>query len=852
MRTFVRAALFAVACVTVLSLAGLPALAQGSSSIAGVVYNASNGAAVANAKVTLNGAATPQSTTTDKNGSFSFGDLHPGTYFLRTTAALYEPAESAPIAIGASQTIDVSVALQPVTTTNITTLGHVTVTGQRTLNTSTVASTTISASAYTASGTSQVQDLLQTTPGVTIEQFDNGAPGNVTTLTIRGTGGFVGGTNTGYEVLVLQDGEPMRNGEYGDDDLSGLTPAIYSRIEVDKGVGGTSIFGANTIGGTVNLVTIDPRSSEGAEAEFGVGSWGLVNYNLQQTDTLGRFAYILDFHQYDVQGYIPSQLLVDVPPFTYSGSATTPPIGSITNPTENMLLRSGLGKIRYDFGSSSYGVLTFTDEADVRDQFGLLGDPESVFLGETETDYSNDPLGYPYWFGYPNNFVQNTDPKWSFDYHTLLGGGSLVLRYYTNWINRWVNGNGAPPLQCCYLQKSVDHLSGTEGIWEKAIGNNDLTLALGGNSDTFVYGECGEGGFNTCVGYADSDDGFPDDVPVTDADIVTTNGTQIEDTALVRDDYDASDKLKLTFAGYYSDYSDLNVKRFDPRFAVRYQPDSNSIVRFSVGTGFASPRLSDIVSPLITNPFLTVSGPNCPTSNQFCNATSGNPNIKGESALGYDLGYERAWGSVGDLSVDAYRTVLNNHIFDAIVPASPSLQEQGILGIEEPINVANSIYQGLEFGATIPFCNSFSARGYYNTQSAYPYDVAPSLENLIQNVVNDEQYMGVPLHKVGYSLNFQNGSRVTGFIGGDWYGQNNSYNVPQFWIYNAGLSAPYGANGTLHFTWRNIFNKNAFIYSNFDGGVPYSGYSGPYDTTAFSSAPHSIGVSLDERWGSLK
>jgi outer membrane receptor protein involved in Fe transport len=852
MRTYVRAAIVGIIFAAIATIYTSAPSSAAATSLSGVVYNVSSGAAVSGAKVSLIGNGATSSTTSDPNGSFAFANINPGVYFLRTTAALYQRTDSSPITVNAGQAVVVSVALQPVSTEAITTLGHVSVRGQRVLNTTTAAAVTISANSYLDTGTPQIQTLLETTPGITIEHFDNGAPGNVSTFSIRGTGGFVGGSNTGYEVLVLQDGEPVRNGQYGDADLSSFTPSIYSRVEVVKGVGGTSIFGANTIGGTLNLVTIDPKSTEGAEGIISVGSFGTSDYNFSDTNTYGRFGYVLDYHGYNTDGYIPSQLLVDVPPFTFSSSATTPPVGVISHPTEAMSLKSGLAKIRYSFSPASYAVVTFTDEADTRDQFGLLGNPETVFLLSNFTSYSNDPLGYPYWFGFPVNFVQNVDPKYSLDYHTELGGGGLVLRYYTNWINRWVNGNSAPPPQCCFLQKSVDHLTGVVASWEKSVGPNDLTLSVGGNGDSFVYGSCGVGGFNTCTGFANSSSGFPGNVPVTDADIATTNATQIEDTYMVRDDYEASAKLKVSGVVYYSDYGDLNVKRADPRLAFVYRPDQNTAIRLSAGSGFASPRISDIVAPLITNPFLTSSGPDCPSSNQFCNATSGNPNIKGESAFGYDLGLERTWGELGDFSVDAYRTNLQNHIYSAILPAPANLVSMGILGIIEPINIANSVYQGLEFSAAIPVANTVAIKGYYNTQAAYPFAVDPHVENLIQNVVNNQQYLGVPLHKVGYSVNFQNGQRVSAFIGGDWFGANNSYNVPQFWVYNAGISAPFSGDTMLHFAWHNIFNKNAPIFSTFDGGVPYPGFSGPYATSAFSAAPHSISVSIDQRWGSLK
>lgn len=839
MRTFgriVAAGVMFLAFIVMLYGSRMPAEAA-QTAIQGIVYNASSGSPVAGAKLTLTGNGTEHMTTSDATGAFAFSNIAAGTWSLRTTAASYELSVSGAIVANAGQTVSLSVALQPVSSTNITTLGHVTVRGQAAVNTSSAATTTIYASDYVNTGAQQVQTLLESTPGISIEHFDNGAPGNVATFSIRGAGGFAGGANTGYEVLVLQDGEPIRNGQYGDADLSGLTPAIYSRVEVVKGVGGTSLFGANTVGGTLNLVTIDPKATEGAEALWTAGGFGTSSYDLSQTNTYGRVGYVFDYHEYGTDGFDPSNLRVDSPPCTFC-SSPTPPVGAIVHPTNAMLLHSGLAKIRYDMSSTTYGVLTVTDEADWRDQFGLILNPETVTVS-SGSSFSNDPFGFPYYYGFPMNYVWNTDPKYAFDLHTPMAGGALVLRYYDNWINRWVDGNNAPAASCCYLQKSIDHLSGELATWDKVLGNHDLALAIGGNSDAFQYGFCATS-----------------NVFCKASDISPTVGTQIERTALARDDWEISSKFKSTFAGYYSNYSDLNVRRFDPRLAIVNQPDENSIVRFSVGSGFAAPRLSDIVTPLDLSAFTNVNGPNCPPSEFYCDATSGNPSIRPETAFGYDLGYERRWGPVGDFALDLYRTSLQNHIFTGILPAPPGLvfsDGTPVLGIEEPINIANTIYQGIELTGSVPVSTYFAVKGYYNTQAAYPLNVDFQTEQVLGDVVNNQQYLDVPLHKLGWTVNFQNHQGVGAFLGADWNGPNNSYNVPQFWVYNAGMGLPLSDTMGLHLAWRNIFNKDAIIIEQYGQGVPYSSVNGATTSTnAYSYMPHIFSVTLDERIGSLK
>ncbi len=833
---FGRTGLFAALIACVLSLCSIvPSAAAGTSAIKGIVYDAVTNAPVAGAKLTLTRGTASFGTVSDRDGTFAFSGLEAGTWTLRTTASLYQANLSAGIVVDAGETVTVGVAMQPVSTTSITTIGHVNVRGHATLNTTSASTTTISANTYVSTGTQQVQQLLETLPGISIEHFDNGAPGNVATFSIRGAGGFAGGANTGYEVLVLQDGEPIRNGQYGDADLSGLTPAIYSNVEVVRGVGGTSLFGANTIGGTLNLVTIDPKATEGAELLWSAGGFGSSSYDLMQTNTYGRVGYVLDYHEYATDGFDPPGLLVDSPPCTFCSSL---PLGVIVHPTNSMVLHSALGKIRYQTSSTSYAVLTATDEADWRDQFGLILNPETVTIsGGSGGTFSNDPKGFPYYFGFPMNYVWNTDPKYTFDFHTVLGGGALVLRTYDNWINRWADGNNAPAESCCFLQKSIDHLTGDIVTWEKTLGDHDLMLALGGNGDAFQYGQC-----------------FNFDVKCKASDIAPTSGSQLERTALIRDDWELSPKFTTTLATYYSNYNDLNVRRFDPRVGLVNRPDQDTAIRFSVGSGFAAPRLSDIVTPLSLNAFSSVGGPNCPGSEPFCNATSGNPSIQPETGLGFDLGYERTWGGQGDFAVDLYRTNLHDHIFTGILPAPAGLlfsDGTPVLGIEKPVNLAGSVLTGVEVNGAVPVTDYFTVKGYYDTQAAYPQGLDLLTEQTLGDVLNDQQYLDIPLHKTGWSVNFQNHQWVGGFIGADYFGKNNSYNLPPFWVYNGGVNLPFSADTTVHFTWHNIFNKGAIVIEQFGGGVPYNSVNGPISTNAYSYMPHVFSVTLDERIGSL-
>jgi vitamin B12 transporter len=92
-----------------------------------------------------------------------------------------------------------------------------------------------------------ILDMVQMVPGVQVDQV--GAPGGVSNIYIRGS--------DPEQVLVLVDGvrvnDPLlsRGGSF---DMSSIDPANVERIEVLRG-GGSAIYGADAMGGVINIVT---------------------------------------------------------------------------------------------------------------------------------------------------------------------------------------------------------------------------------------------------------------------------------------------------------------------------------------------------------------------------------------------------------------------------------------------------------------------------------------------------------------------------------------------------------------------------------------------------------------------
>ena len=101
-----------------------------------------------------------------------------------------------------------------------------------------------------ATSADSLEDLLRREGGIQLSR--NGAPGQNASVLIRGSGA----SNT----LVLIDGVRVGSATLGQTDLATISLAQVERIEIMRGPG-SSLYGADAIGGVINIVT---RRGDGA------------------------------------------------------------------------------------------------------------------------------------------------------------------------------------------------------------------------------------------------------------------------------------------------------------------------------------------------------------------------------------------------------------------------------------------------------------------------------------------------------------------------------------------------------------------------------------------------------------
>ncbi|TCH98187.1 TonB-dependent receptor [Roseococcus sp. SYP-B2431] len=104
--------------------------------------------------------------------------------------------------------------------------------------------------------------------------FSEWTPGQ-TSINIRGGATDGQGRDFRSQVLVLVNGRRA-----GTANLSKLSPAEVERIEIIRGPASV-VYGSQAIGGVINLIMRDGRTSPGGFAEVAGGSWGLAEGRLR-------------------------------------------------------------------------------------------------------------------------------------------------------------------------------------------------------------------------------------------------------------------------------------------------------------------------------------------------------------------------------------------------------------------------------------------------------------------------------------------------------------------------------------------------------------------------------------------
>lgn len=226
-----------------LTLAPGPASAQ-SASVTGTVTSTLTGQPVPDATVRLESTTFSRQATTDASGKYLIADVPAGTYDLVIRINEFLPSRTDLTVAGTAQTIDIQLdpELHFSEVTSVSPEG-------RSAFESFQATDVLGGQELTKALQSTLGATIENEPGIALRSFGPGPARPV----IRGL--------DGDRVLVVEDGLRMGDlsSQSGDHGVA-VNPASAESIEVVRGPA-TLLYGANAIGGLVNVVTNDiPKS----------------------------------------------------------------------------------------------------------------------------------------------------------------------------------------------------------------------------------------------------------------------------------------------------------------------------------------------------------------------------------------------------------------------------------------------------------------------------------------------------------------------------------------------------------------------------------------------------------------
>ena len=260
-------------------------LEQPQARLVGVVRDGT-GAVLQAVSVTVSGDALPtaRAVVTDDQGRYTFDGLPAGTYVVTMMAEGFEP-RSVEVVVGASgATQDIELRLSSHTEQVMVTA---TKTGSVDIQSTPLAITALSARTLDEMGANELFDLAGFLPAVTVTEAAHG-----TQVKIRGIGAAPGPGGGDQSSTVHLDGVYL-----GRPTGAFMDFLDVERVEVLRGPQGT-LYGRNSVGGTVNIVTRQPTNSLETSARIRAGDFnalradGAISGPLVKDKVMGSFAFL--------------------------------------------------------------------------------------------------------------------------------------------------------------------------------------------------------------------------------------------------------------------------------------------------------------------------------------------------------------------------------------------------------------------------------------------------------------------------------------------------------------------------------------------------------------------------------
>ena len=518
-------------------LVSLAAASQAAAPITGTVLDPS-GAPVPNASVRLEAAgATVAEYRTGNDGRFEFRSDAQG--ILRVVVSAPGFAQAIEPVPGAGESVRIT--LQPAPffeAVNVTSSR-----GDTPRSDPTVTMTVISSSELLTSAAVTLDDALKMVPGFTLFRRTSSRTANPTAqgVALRGIGGTAQSRS-----LVLVDGVPLNDAFGGWIYWDKIPQVALDRIEVQRG-SGSDVYGADAVGGVVQLLTHRPGRPTGTALIEG-GGLGTGRVSLFGGGRTRSVRYSASGEWFDIEGYIPVSTEQD------PGIAPRGPVDSLLGSTH----LSG-------YASAGYQAAN-----------GWRVDVGANVFDEDRTN------------GTPQSINSTAWRQGSGEVAGAVAGGLLSARGFggtQQYRQTFTTVNATRTAETLIRDQSVPSTSGgVGGQWFRAWGAHSLLV---GTEGRYVEGRSIDTPF--AQGQA---------LPT-----VEVGGTQRLGSAFVQDTWRPSDSLTIALGAHgdiwHSESGQTEFAKssgsFNPRASASYRlGESGVIVRGAAYHGFRAPTLNEL------------------------------------------------------------------------------------------------------------------------------------------------------------------------------------------------------------------------------------------------------------------
>ncbi|MDW8348131.1 MAG: TonB-dependent receptor plug domain-containing protein [Bacteroidia bacterium] len=491
-------------------------------------------------------------------------------------------------------------------------------------------------------GYNHVGEALKMVPGIEIIQ---GADHDYQ-VSIRGLS--TTGYNVSNKVLFLINGRSVYNEIFGGVRMQSFNISIdeIERIEVVRGCA-SALYGANAFAGIVNIITRSPEKEKGIHAGLLYGSFNQIQGNVRYGGSLiqDKLFYKIGINYQQLEQ--AKARMQDIP-------------ANEKNTKEDL-----------GYAVGSIQALN-TKNINIGMTYRIKQDKKIDFAAGYSDNMADTYYTYPGEFSAKDYFVQ-------VDY---ADSNNLVRAFYNGLhdtkygVYRFLKKEKATHPYLMLMQRYEFYLVDPNNT---PVGYQTLDIEYNRNIKIkdkiqWVLGASARSNFIQSVLFAD------------DASRVFKN--QYFGAAFTQLEYKPISALTL-IGGIRADYNNVIGKNINPRVTALYQIDKNHSVRVGAGTATRNPHFFDLylntylkVRNLQTatglNPVLNLTA----NSNYVVLSAKGNPNLRSEQMLNFDLGYSAKLSKILQVKVDAFLNQLRYAImFSKSEPISVIERIENIHGI---------------------------------------------------------------------------------------------------------------------------------------------------------------------------